>query len=48
MEAISFKEVVIHWADMVVNQMLPLINAMVHVVTGAFVYWFGSKFGGAR
>jgi hypothetical protein len=45
MEAISFKEVVIHWADMVVNQALPLFNAMCHVFTGAIIYAIGHKFG---
>lgn len=46
MEHIGFREAIIHWVEMFVNQALPLINAMVHVVTGAIVFWLGSKFGG--
>ena len=45
MEAISFKEVVIHWADSIINQAIPLANALCHVFTGAIIYAIGHKFG---
>jgi len=48
MEHISFHTAIIHWVDSFVQQIIPLMNAMLHVVTGAIVYALGSKFGGAK
>ena len=48
MEHIGFKEALIHWIDLIVQQIIPLANAMIHVFTGALIFWIGSRLGGHK